>query len=93
MSLYSKKGPFSRKLYDPRWLNKRYEILLRDNFRCVNCDFKRKIEVHHRQYHFSKLRNNYVDPWEYDNSLLITLCKRCNHAGSRKYVVPVIFVN
>lgn len=93
MSLYSPKGPFSIKLHDPTWVKKRYSIFLRDNFRCVNCGFRRKIEVHHRQYHFSNLRNNYLDPWEYDNTLLITLCKRCNNAGRRKYVIPIIFIN
>lgn len=63
---------YSEKLTDPRWQKKRLEILNRDNWTCTKCGEKNDtLHVHHFQYH--------GEPWEIDNSLLVTLCKRCHY--------------
>ena len=63
---------YSDKLKDPRWQKKRLEILNRDNFACQKCfDDESTLNVHHKWY----LPN--VDPWDYPDELLITLCE--NH--------------
>lgn len=93
IDLYGKRGPFSNELYDPRWLNKRRDILIRDKFKCQNCGYAKKLIVHHKQYHFSKNQDFYIDPWDYPDYLLITLCRRCDSVGRRKYIVPVVTVN
>ncbi len=64
---------YSEKLLDPRWQKKRLEILERDRFKCVLCsDGKSTIHVHHIRY------ENGLDPWDYSNDSLITLCEHCH---------------
>jgi 5-methylcytosine-specific restriction endonuclease McrA len=66
---------YQEKLLDQRWLDKRDEILARDKYSCVNCYSKtRTLNVHHTKY----IKNR--EPWEYDNSFLITLCRNCHEA-------------
>lgn len=55
---------------DPRWLAKRKEILLRDNFKCTRCESRRDLKVHHIQY-IGKI-------WETPNEFLTTLCDSCH---------------
>lgn len=57
------------------WLQKKYEILSRDNFRCTVClcdNYERQIEVHHVCYRKGKMA------WEYEDFLLVTLCRDCH---------------
>lgn len=62
---------YSEKLKDPRWQKKRLEILDRDDFTCQECgDKKTTLNIHHLKY--SK------NPWDVDNSFLITLCEGCH---------------
>ena len=62
---------YTRKLTDPRWQKKRFEILHRDNFTCLNCgDDKSELHVHHINY-----INN---PWDANSEMLITLCHNCH---------------
>ncbi len=64
---------YAEKLKDPRWQRKRLEILSRDNFSCTCCgDIKSTLNVHHFKYK--------GEPWEVDNSLLITFCEVCHFA-------------
>lgn len=64
---------YSEKLRDPRWQKKRLEILSRDIWKCQLCgDSKNTLHVHHRRY-LSK-----IDPWEYPDSLLVSLCEECH---------------
>lgn len=64
---------YSEKLKDPRWQKKRLEVLQRDEFTCLFCgDTKSTLHVHHAIY-FKGL-----NPWEYDDSELITLCESCH---------------
>lgn len=87
-------GTYAATLFDPRWKARRVEILLRDKSasgvsQCVICKSEEQLQIHHRQYHFSKGRNQFKNPWEYPDYLLITLCERCHQKGHRQYNVPV----
>jgi hypothetical protein len=65
---------YAEKLKDPRWQKKRLEILSRDEFSCQKCyDTENTLHVHHKRYN-----NEYKDPWEYPNELLVTLCESCH---------------
>ena len=64
---------YSEKLKDPRWQKKRLEILERDEFTCQLCfDSESTLMVHHKVYDKTK------EPWEYENSELVTLCQSCH---------------
>lgn len=66
---------YAEKLKDPRWQKKRLEILSRDYFMCKICgDESNTLHVHHKIYEYGK------DPWDYDNSLLVTLCADCHES-------------
>lgn len=64
---------YAEKLKDPRWQKKRLEILNRDNFTCTECgDDETELHIHHWLYEYGK------DPYDYDESVLSTLCKWCH---------------
>jgi len=68
--------PYWQKLKDPRWQRKRLEIMERDNFECQNCgDKDTTLNVHHGYYEKG------VDPWEYPDNSLVTLCEPCHLAA------------
>lgn len=68
-----KKKDYYELLLDPRWQQKKTEILQRDNFTCQHCGRKdRTLHVHHLLY------DKDAKPWEYDNKNLITLCDVCH---------------
>ena len=81
---------YAEKLRDPRWQKRRLEILERDNWSCQQCfDTESTLAVHHRKY----LTN--VEPWDYPDELLITLCEDC-HKAEREQVaeyVPLLLDN
>lgn len=89
VNLNVKNGSYKAKLFDPRWHSKRQEILKRDNFKCWVCKSTLDLQVHHKQYHFSRRYKKFKDPWEYNNRYLITLCVRCHQRGHSKFEVPV----
>jgi hypothetical protein len=63
---------YSQKLKHPKWQKKRLEILNRDNFTCQSCKSEDKtLHIHHFEY-------DNVEPWEYENNKLITLCEDCH---------------
>lgn len=67
------KQAYSEKLKDPRWQKKRLEILNRDDFTCTKCsDKETTLHIHHKKYKPG------LDPWEYDNTDLATVCKYCH---------------
>src|SRR5574340_1716961 len=67
------KSAYSNKLRNPLWQKKRLEILQRDNFTCRLCGEKEtELHVHHDEY------INGLQPWEYENYKLKTLCKHCH---------------
>lgn len=68
------------KLKNPKWQKKRLEILNRDEFKCRGCGNDEKtLHVHHLDY-------QNVEPWEYQNRDLITLCESCHE--SEEFLKP-----
>jgi hypothetical protein len=60
-------------LRDPRWQKKRLEVMARDNFTCRLCaDRGSTLAVHHLVYERA------AAPWEYHQTLLLTVCKTCH---------------
>lgn len=66
---------YSEKLKNPQWQKKRLRILERDNFTCRICGDKTKtLHVHHIEY------DNKLNPWDIDDTKLITFCEVCHEA-------------
>ena len=66
---------YSEKLKDPRWNEKRLEILKRDQYTCQYCGLQNeRLHVHHIVYHSGK------EPWESRSSELLTVCEACHEA-------------
>lgn len=67
---------YKEKLKDERWLRRKREILIRDNYSCCLCGHKgideHELHVHHLEYIYGK------EPWEYDDFHLATLCSNCH---------------
>ncbi len=62
---------YTNKLRSPEWQKKRLKILQRDNWACCKCaDRTTTLNVHHLKYS--------GDPWETEESDLITLCEDCH---------------
>jgi hypothetical protein len=80
------KKSYSELLEDPRWQEKREEIIQRDNHKCMSCKNKDEdakqlgnyLHVHHIVYKTG------LKPWEYDNDDLITLCDDCHKFITKK---------
>jgi len=67
-----KKLSYLEKLKNPKWQKKRLEIMKRDKFKCKLCgDDETTLNVHHLEYS--------GNPWDIDNSKLITLCEHCHN--------------
>lgn len=84
---------YNQRLSLPEWEVRRKEILNRDGKMCRSCSSRELLQVHHRQYHIVKFTGKFKDPWSYDQSQLITLCKKCHEAGHHNYKIPVFIVN
>ena len=63
---------YQEKLNDPRWHNRANEIKERDNNTCQVCGTNNDLHVHHKLYKYD------LDPWDYVDEALITLCKDCH---------------
>jgi len=80
----SKGKTYGEKLLDPRWQKKRLEVMERDKFKCRSCHADSEtLHVHHLFY------DKGAEPWEYEESALLTLCKTCHSdmEQGRKYVL------
>lgn len=79
--------PYSFLLERREWGAKRMRILARDNYTCQNCGSHESVnsplQVHHKHYIYG------LDPWEYKDSELVTLCEQCHSELHTKYKVPV----
>ena len=65
-------------LKDPRWQQKRLEILSRDNWTCFHCWQKfEELHVHHIMY-LKNADGSRFNPWEYPPHYLIALCHQCH---------------
>lgn len=61
-------------LKDPRWQRRRLEIFQRDDWSCRAClNMTESLAIHHKYY------IPHLLPWEYPNSMLITLCSECHN--------------
>jgi hypothetical protein len=79
MNMNNQQGKYSTKLKDPRWQKKRLQILERDEFTCQNClDSESTLHVHHKAYIQDR------DPWDYPDTLLVTLCEGCHERESKE---------
>lgn len=78
-----KKSDFFAQYKDPRWQKKRLQIMERDEFMCQVCaDNTQTLNIHHKYYIQDKA------PWEYPDSLLITLCEDCHRSQENdKYII------
>ena len=85
-------GSYGKLLLDVKWKEFRKIIIQRDNHKCTICDCVSDLQVHHKQYHFSETSRTFKKPWEYNTSLLITICKKCHDFGHRKYKVPTKYI-
>ena len=66
-------------LEDPRWVQRRNQILSRDHNTCQMCGTQTKrMQVHHRFYIEGRL------PWEYSDDVLVTLCEDCHNLIHRE---------
>jgi len=74
---------YSEQIKHPLWIQKRDEILKRDDYKCVICGTSlHKLEVHHLCYLPDLLA------WEYDIELMVTVCKK--HHYELTYDLPKI---
>lgn len=63
---------YAEQLLDPRWKEKREQILERDFRMCQICMSSKKLQVHHVYY----IENR--DAWDYPDTALLTLCESCH---------------
>ena len=75
---------YQDQLADSRWLQRKAEVLLRDNYTCQKCGAKSYLNVHHKNYQSGKLA------WEYPSEELITLCKDCHEKEHNIIPIPII---
>lgn len=63
---------YSQKLKDPRWKEKREEILFRDGYTCRDCGTtESSLHVHHCWY-------GKHEPWDTPSKFLLTVCEFCH---------------
>lgn len=68
---------YGEMLKDSRWREKREKILNRDGYKCRWCGSGENLQVHHKYY--SRYPNGVkVEPWNYPDDALITLCDKCH---------------
>lgn len=68
---------YKEKLKRKEWIDRRNEILKRDNYQCTKCKSKHKLQVHHKAYVSDR------EPWEYTDHYLITLCEKCHKKNTK----------
>src|SRR5688572_14790723 len=69
---------YSEKLKRANWQMKRLRIFERDKCTCLSCGrdcLKEGLSMH--VHHIKYLPN--LEPWEYDNSYLVTYCELCHN--------------
>lgn len=70
---------YAEKLKDPRWQQKRLQIMDRDEWTCRHCGTTTDtLTVHHTVY----WRNR--EPWDYNDDELITLCEQCHREHEKQ---------
>jgi len=72
---------YSEQLQDRRWKEKAQRVKVRDAFKCVLCDSKKQLNVHHKRYAKKGMA------WDVEDSDLITLCRDCHSKYHGHYKV------
>ncbi len=76
---------YEEQLQNLSWLDKREHIINRDNHRCKMCGrHLPSLNVHHRYYLFEH------KAWEYNDEVLVTLCKKCHEFIHIKHC-PIVY--
>ena len=99
-SLISEYSPKSNKEEKPKsysdllkcseWQEKRQEILKRDNYKCCYCGSTDKLCVHHK-YYLQYPNHEKVEPWNYPDDALITLCNKCHYKVHKRKPIKVYY--
>ena len=87
MFLTRTQEPYEYLLTRDEWDAKRSHIMNRDNYTCQHCGRQfgqgTHLQVHHKRYIIG------LDPWEYNDTDLITLCEACHNDLHLQEEVPV----
>lgn len=90
-SFYTKtQEPYEFLLLKREWKAKRERILIRDGHKCQICGACGNdvvLHVHHKHYIYG------LDPWEYKDSELVTLCEDCHAATHEEQDIPIYRLN
>ena len=73
-------------LKSDKWRSRRKEILNRDNHKCCWCGSSKYLQVHHRYYELYP-DDSFVEPWDYPDNALMTLCKECHEKAHKLYKI------
>ena len=57
-------GSYRELLFDKRWLEKRENIIKRDNHQCKICSSDDHFVIHHKQYHVDRITNKKYVQWD-----------------------------
>lgn len=83
---------YSDHLSDRRWQMRRNKILERDNYTCQHPNCKQppttNLQVHHIFYMTFE-----VAAWEYDDTMLISLCEVCHSAEKTRPTIELRLFN
>ncbi|MBF0230959.1 MAG: hypothetical protein HQK63_15430 [Desulfamplus sp.] len=75
------KETYSKYLSDPRWREKRQEVLKEHHDKCDMCGSSDSLQVHHKSYLWNLM------PWEYPANYYQVLCKMCHSSEhGRRYM-------
>lgn len=72
---------YQEKLRDPKWLNRKKQILNARGHQCESCGARRSLEVHHGYYAY------WLEPWEYEDATLWILCRDCHEVAHESLAV------
>lgn len=80
---------YYQQLTSKEWLDKRTEILIRDEFKCQHpdCNKKTRLEVHHLDY----IPGIWL--WNYPNDMLITLCNKHHNQEQDRQKADTYLIN
>lgn len=79
-----RKDTYRDLLKSDKWRSRRKEILNRDNHKCCWCGSSKYLQIHHRYYDLYP-DGSFVEPWDYPDGALMTLCKDCHEKAHKRY--------
>lgn len=68
------KSEYDKLLNKAQWKRKRQVIFKRDNYTCTVCGSQESLCAHHTYYYKRR-----VNPWEYPDESLVTMCEDCHN--------------